>query len=501
MNSHLGALREGNANYEIAAKPFLQNDRDHEEAIKLAIGLQSILEEKQIQIDLNEVPQEPNYIDPTSKSHLYRLTESLPEVYLVKVHNQWIYSEATVAYIKNFYEKNSFLKGKSPLQGILKYVYRKGLFEIHGWQLMMLVCSLLLGIALYKLLHFILHRYCQFLAKSEGYKEITNLIRPINLFIISFLVRFLITFLKLPKLVEEGLLIYWRGFLFFIGMLLSYHLVDLFTFYIRKQTLENKLNFNLVLLPMLKVSLRVIVVIVGVIVTLQSFGFDVKGLLAGVGIGGLGFALASQDTIKNFFGSLVILTDKPFNIGDYINSENVDGKVEEIGFRSTRIRTNQGSSIYVPNGKLADSYIDNYGLKQYKQFKTHIPIACTTPIPLIEIFIEGLRKISERCPASREGKYYIYLYDLKKAIFYIRFELNFDVTDYNSELANRHDILMKIIKLAKALDIEFAFPTHTLHVENFDKKKTHLVDSDTELTDLKERLQAFLNENSSIINT
>jgi len=222
-----------------------------------------------------------------------------------------------------------------------------------------------------------------------------------------------------------------------------------------------------------------------------------------VGIGGLGFALASQDTIKNFFGSLVILTDKPFNIGDYIHADNIDGKVEEIGFRSTRIRTAQGSSIYVPNGKLADMYIDNYGLKQYKQFKTDIPIAYTTPIPLIETFIEGLRKIGERCPAAREGTYYIYLYDLKKSIIYIKFEVSFDVTDYSSELANRQDILLKIIKLAKTLGVQFAFRARTLHTENDAEEKEHLIGADpnAELAALREKLQAFLHEDSTVAST
>lgn len=497
--THLGRLEEGNYNYKVAAKPFLQNDNiTEEEAIKYAIFLKEILEEGEVQLDLDKIPVDPNYIDPKAKFHKYQLAESLPKVYLVKVHEKWVYSDATLQYLKKHYSRQYLFGSKTYLTWISKYLYHKTFLKIYGWQMAVLILAIFLAIPLYRFIRFLLYKYCGALAASEGYKEFVSLIRPVNIFIVSVLFRSLVSLLRLPKLSAAKVLIYANGFVFLVMMLLAYHLVDLFAFYIRKQTVDKKISFNLVLLPMVKVGLKVLVIIVGVLVTLQNFGLNIRGLLAGVGIGSLGFALASQDTIKNFFGSLVILTDKPFNIGEYIHLDNLDGKVEEIGFRSTRIRTSQGSRLYVPNGKLADSYINNHGTKQYKQFTADIPIAYTIPIPLIETFIEGLRKIAERCPASREGKYYTYLYDLKKAVFYIKFELNFDVTDHASELQIRHDILLKIMKLAKALDIDFASPTKTLHIQDIDNKNAFVVNSENELADLKERLQAFLNNDNTV---
>ena len=493
--THLGALEEDNCNYEVAAKPFLQNNRTVDESIKLAIGLRDILKEKGVQIDLDHIPQNPNYIDHKAKFHKYQLTESLPKIYLVKVHNQWVYSEATVKYVEKFYQRNYLLGKNVSLEWLFKHLYRKIFFEIHVWQIAVLLLSLLISVILYRILNFLLQKYSRSLTSSEGYEVINPLVSPFNMFIISLLFGVIIPILKLPRILETRLLIYTRGSLFFIAMLLCYRLVDLFSFYIHKKAIDKKTNFNLVLLPMVTVCLKVLVIIVGVLITIQSLGFNIRGLLAGVGIGGLGFALASQDTIKNFFGSLVILTDKPFKIGDHIIADKVDGKVEEIGFRSTRIRTSQDSIIYVPNGKLADSYVDNHGEKQYKRFSTDIAIPHTTPAPLIETFIEGLKKIVEHCPAVREGKYYTYLYNLQDASFYIKLEVVFSVTDYNIELANRQEILLQVSKLAHILGIPFG--TYILRKKSTFDEETFLASWESDPNSLKEKLQGFFNNNNN----
>jgi MscS family membrane protein len=493
--THLGALDEENCNYEIAAQPFLHNNRTIDESIKLAIGLRDLLKEKGIQIDLDNIPSDPNYIDRRAKFHKYQLIESLPKVYLVKVHNQWVYSEATVKYIEKFFQRNYLLGKNVSLEWLFKHLYRKVFFEIHVWQFAALLLSLLVSLILYRILNFLLQRYSRSLTSSEGYEVINPLVSPFNIFIICLLFGILIPMLRLPRILESRLLICTRGSLFFIAMLLCYRLADLFSFYIHKRAIEKKTNFNLVLLPMVTVCLKVVVIIVGILITVQSLGFNIRGLIAGVGIGGLGFALASQDTIKNFFGSLVILTDKPFKIGDHIIADKVDGKVEEIGFRSTRIRTDKDSIIYIPNGKLADTCVDNHGEKQYKRFSTEIAIPHTTPAPLIETFIEGLKKIVEHCPAVREGKYYTYLYNLEESSFYIKLEVVFSVTDYNIELANRQEILLQISRLAYMLGIPFG--TYILRKHSTFDEETFLANWESDPNSLKEKLQNFFNNSNN----
>jgi MscS family membrane protein len=490
--TYLGSLQTANCHRNVAAKVFSQKERTEEEAIELAVRLKNILDEKGIQIDLDKVSDNSNYIDPKYKFHRYQIAQALPKIYLVKVQGQWLYSEPTVQYIQAFYEQHDFLAKKGLLKWLPPFFKKKVIFKLYVWQLIATFLTLLFVVSIHQLVSSLYRQLLRLFATRGGYEEVKALAEPLSLLFLTFLTRTMLVYLNLPLPVYNGLIKYTKSFAAFIAMVLCYYLVDVGAFYIHKKTLDKKVDFNLILLPMARVSLKVLVLVVGVLITLKSLNFNIQGILAGFGIGGLGFALASQDTIKNFFGSLVILTDKPFDVGDMIVSGDIDGKVEEIGFRSTRIHTSKESTIYVPNAKLADSYINNFGLKQYKEFNTIIAIAYNTPLVLIETFIEGLRKIAERHPSTREGKQAIYLNDLKESRLEIKFEVKFNVTDGGKEKQVRHELLLGIIKLAEELGIPLSFPTQTLHMESFPEKKPNTPTYITDPESLKERLNSFL---------
>jgi MscS family membrane protein len=380
--------------------------------------------------------------------------------------------------------------------------YRAFPIALFCWQILILTAIVALITFLYQITKSLLRRVLQQLAIRLSYSKLDNFANPLSIITIYIMSRSILPFLNLSESMLDKVLIGGEVLVVFFCVFSSYQFIDLITFYIvRQQTVAKKFHFNLILLPIVSVSLKVCASIIGAIKILQIFHFDIKGLLAGVGIGGLGFALASQDTIKNFFGSLVILTDKPFQIGDHIVSEQISGKVEEIGFRSTRIRTHQGYIIYAPNGKLADSCITNYGEKQYKAFETSIAIPYNIPIETIETFIEGLRKIVERCPIARAGKYAVCLYEMRDSILHIKFSVDFNVTEDKIELINRQNILLNIIKLARHLDVYLAFPTHKLEIENYQpekfygENKLYLKEVETGKGGLKKKLQDFFETN------
>ena len=228
---------------------------------------------------------------------------------------------------------------------------------------------------------------------------------------------------------------------------------------------DNTLDDQLV--PLVRKALRSFVVIIGALFILDNLDFNVTAFLAGLSIGGLAFALAAQDTIKNFFGSLMIFIDKPFQIGDWVTSGEIDGTVEEVGFRSTRIRTFRNSVTYVPNGKLADAVVDNHGLRQYRRFSTKLALTYDTPPHLVELFVEGLRKIVEQHPDTRKDYYEVHLNDLGAHSLDVMFYIFFAVPSWSEELKAKHEILLKVMKLADTLGVRFAFPTQTLHMESF----------------------------------
>jgi len=240
--------------------------------------------------------------------------------------------------------------------------------------------------------------------------------------------------------------------------------------------------------------LKTFVIVIGGLFILQNLNIDVTALIAGLSIGGLAFALAAQDTIKNFFGSLMIFVDKPFQVGDWITSGDIDGSVEEVGFRSTRVRTFRNSVTYVPNGKMADSVIDNHGLRKYRRFFTYIAVTYDTPPELIELFVEGLKSIVENHPKTRKDYFNIYLNDLASHSLNVMFYIFFAVPTWPEELKSRHEIILSIIKLADKLGIRFAFPTQTLHMENFPDKKSLSPAYEKDLSKLRQEMEAFLAE-------
>jgi MscS family membrane protein len=271
-----------------------------------------------------------------------------------------------------------------------------------------------------------------------------------------------------------------------------YKLVDILALYFDRiaEKTESKLDIHLV--PLLRRMTKVVVVALGLIFVLQNLGYNVTGLLAGLSIGGLALALAAQDTIKNLLGSLMIYMDKPFQIGDWITGEGVDGHVEEVGFRASRIRTFSNSLMYVPNAKLADMISDNHGRREYIRYKTMLSLTYDTSPAAIQVFIDGLKQITIKYPVVVEEKNQIYLYQLADSSINIQFCVFFVLKFGDDEFAIREELLFQVIRLAEFLDIRFAFPTQTIHVENMPGQigLTPTVKNDDK--NLRGRLETFM---------
>ncbi|MCR9206572.1 MAG: mechanosensitive ion channel family protein, partial [Halobacteriovoraceae bacterium] len=212
---------------------------------------------------------------------------------------------------------------------------------------------------------------------------------------------------------EDGLLSWLlRGgqVVFTIGCVLAaYQLVDYFCLYLEKKALESENKFDDILVPLIRKSSKTFVVAIGLIAIGDSLALDMKGLLAGMGIAGLGVSLAAKDTLSNLFGSLTVLLDRPFIIGDWVNiNGNIEGTVEEVGLRSCRIRTFHNSLITIPNGILTNASIDNLGMRRYRRLSTTIGVQYDTPPEKIEAFCEGIRQIILSHPYTRKESFHVY---------------------------------------------------------------------------------------------
>jgi len=455
--THIGFLKEGNYYPEIAAEAFSQEHRSQQEAIELAIQLQQLLQENGVDIDLAQVPQDTHYIDPEAKYHKYQLTQVFPEIYLVKVHNQWIYSEETVRSMAILTHKKSYPLGIKRLQELLPNSLKKEWWGLHLWQYILLAALILLVVGIYRMVVYVTARWLYTFSKRKNLSHVRRARRIIGLFVALLVLMTLLSIVQLPAVANQFAIQLLQGALILTMTALCYQWVRVLTPHASHQNKKKARQRNMQLRQLALPFLQILVVLTGTLLTLKVFQFDISHMLAGISIGGIGFALASQDTIKNFFGTLAIYVDQPFSVGDTIVTGNIKGKVEAIGLRATRIRTHHQSVIYVPNAKLIDTHIDNYGLQHYQHFDVHIEIAHDTTPALIEAFTKGLSDIKTQYTDVREDDaYHTHLEGIHNTSLKMMLRIYFDDHDQDKELRYRHEVLRKITKLAEGLGLQLA---------------------------------------------
>ncbi len=173
-----------------------------------------------------------------------------------------------------------------------------------------------------------------------------------------------------------------------------YRFIFLIDSKIKKWVTSTDNSINEMLVPLVSRTVRGFVLVVGGMLIVQNMtGIELGPLIASLGIGGLAFALAGKDSIANFLGSLTILLDKPFRVGERIVIEKHDGFVEGVGFRSTRIRTLSGNLVSIPNEKIISSTLENIGRRTYLRWNTELGLTCETPPEQVEKAVHIVEEI------------------------------------------------------------------------------------------------------------
>ncbi|MCP4457551.1 MAG: mechanosensitive ion channel family protein [Cytophagales bacterium] len=476
--THLYYLQPDTYNDSLAAQSFQPERRGLDRAKDLAIKLKQVLDGNGLFIYMDEVPKKVNYYDSIINKHKYVITEEYPDIYLRRSENSndWVYADASMPAIDIAHE-NTFRFGTGAL---LQYLPKLGSTKILGLYLFQYIAILILALLsaiIYRAFTFLSERVLRKILIASGFSETSHkflvpVARPMSFFIIIILLVLFVPVLQLPPDYSQYVILTLRILLPFIGTIIAFRFVNIFTHYLAKLAGRTESTLDDQLVPLIRKTLKTFVVVIGTLFILQNLNVPILPLLTGLSIGGLAFALAAQDTIKNFFGSLMIFIDKPFQIGDWVTTDGADGTVEEVGFRSSRIRTFANSLVYIPNGKLADSTIDNHGLRKYRRFFTKISLTYDTPPSLIQTYIEGLRRIVDNHPYTLKDNYHVYFNDMAASSLDVMFYIFFEVPTWGKELEARHEVLMEIMKLAEKLGVNFAFPTQTLHMENFPEKKS-----------------------------
>jgi MscS family membrane protein len=173
-----------------------------------------------------------------------------------------------------------------------------------------------------------------------------------------------------------------------------YNLVDVAAAILERYTRRTKSTLDDQLVPLVSKTLRLFLVVVFALFIAENvFGANITAWLAGLGIAGLAVSLAAQDSIKNLFGSLTVLLDRPYGVGDGINYDGQEGNVETIGFRSTKLRTADGELVTIPNSKIVDNSVRNIGRRPYIRRVMELGIAADTPPEQMERAVEIVKGI------------------------------------------------------------------------------------------------------------
>ena len=247
-------------------------------------------------------------------------------------------------------------------------------------------------------------------------------------------------------------------------LLLGLRAVDIFTDELRRRAAETENRLDDQIVPLAGTILKGAVVLFGALLVLGNFGMNVTSLVAGLGLGGLAVALAAQDSIRNLLGGVTIIADRPFQVGDWIVVGGIEGTVEHVGFRSSRVRTFYNSVVTVPNARIVDAHVDNMGLRQWRRYKTTLGIAYHTAPEQVQAFVEGVRALIRSNPGTRKDYYIVEFHGFGAASLDVMVYCFIDASSWNEELRTRHVLNLDIMRLAEDLGVEFAFPTQTLHV-------------------------------------
>jgi MscS family membrane protein len=216
------------------------------------------------------------------------------------------------------------------------------------------------------------------------------------------------------------------------------------------------------LLPMARRAVKTFVMVIALVSLLQNVGFNVTGLVAGLGVGGLAIALAAQKTLENLFGGIAILIDRPVKVGDLCTIGSHNGVVEEIGSRSTRIRTSARTLVAIPNAEFSTSRIENFAARDYTVMQTLLPLANDASPEQLHRVLDGIRSALASHPMVIENPRRVSLIHIGPYSYDIEVAAGIRTTNQEAFIQHREELFLKIVDIVAACGARFAVPPQSL---------------------------------------
>ena len=435
----------------------LDSSKSEDIAIKLK---QVFLASSQKIFDFNTLSKDSFYLDTASNMHRYWPNPKFPELYLEKIGDNWLYSKNTAALINsvhsNIYEEDAevIFHFSDKFKRAASKTKIKNIGQLQTWQILMILYFVVILLLIHFINKILIKRVLLKLLNKYRAKHIVyQLIHTLSFLIALNIIKDYGPSFVFPIDIQHTFLQFIAISKIFVSTLFAVYFVNLLVILFTK---ENSYDNRFGLVFFLSLLAKLIIFTVSLLFVIKALEYNLINFLAGLSIGGFALALGAQDTIKNFFGSLMIFADDSFNAGDWIETKDVSGTVEKIGLRSTRVRTFHNSLVTVPNSNLSDNNIDNMGKRIYRRYSGKILLEYATPHDKIEEFIEKIKEQVETTENIRKDFYMVYISNLDKLGIEIMIYVFFKVDDWDQEMAEKHKLLLKVLDIKNELGINFS---------------------------------------------
>lgn len=313
----------------------------------------------------------------------------------------------------------------------------------------------------------VVRRLLTFMEKEgldSGYRFLQAFIRPLRYLILLAGAYAIIRYLPLAVGPEQALVKICRLLLVLIFIWWLYNISGSDS--LISGELQEKLHVDSMLIPFFSKVVRFIIVALALVLVLKELGYDVNGFIAGLGLGGLAFALAAKDALANIFGGIVIILEKPFSIGDWILTPSVEGTVEDISFRSTRFRTFAQGLVTVPNSTLANEPITNWSRMGKRRVSFHLGLAYQTSPEKLSTSVQKIRDLLQEHPGVHPETIMVFFENFSESSLDVLVYYFSRTTNWNEHLAVKEEINLSIMRLLEAEGVSMAFPSRSIYLEN-----------------------------------
>ena len=263
-----------------------------------------------------------------------------------------------------------------------------------------------------------------------------------------------------------------RSLLMLMTMWIAYNALAIFSDIFRAVATRLHSDLGESLAGLMLSIIKALVIVIAIVAVLQEWGFNVSAFLASLGLVGMAFALAAKDTAANLFGSLVIFTDRPFKIGDWIKTPQVEGTIESIGIRSTKVRTFAQALVSVPNGVLANAAILNWSRMPKRRIKMTIGLTYDTTSRQMQDILNQIREMLLHDAEIHSDTIYVHFTDFQESALGVFCYFFTKTTNWGEYMTIRERINLQIMQIVEQNGAAFAFPSQSLYIEEFSKSES-----------------------------